>query len=238
MKAKQRTGDESAQHPFGFRALAAREMNRTVPPVIGRPFAKKAKESARKVVVLSNPKLLLVAFAVSAFISGESVRAATTLQVWALSGPTAEYFANALQRFEKQTPGVVGKLSTYPNEQYKTAIQVGVRSADPPDVYQNWAFERADRMVRDGFAIDIGDFSKELSATALSEYSFNGHLYGVPFDRHGKYMWYNVKFFQDHHLSPPKTFGELLALCRQIRTIDPQMIPIGLGASEPWTIDS
>jgi len=238
MKAKQRSGDEPAQHPFGFGALATREMNPTAPPVIGRPFAKKAKESAWKIVRLSNPKLLLAAFAVSAFISGESARATMALQVWALSGPTAEYFASALKRFEKQNPGVVGKLSTYPNEQYKTAIQVGVRSADPPDVYQNWAFERADRMVRDGFAIDIGDFSKELSATALSEYSFNGHLYGVPFDRHGKYMWYNVKFFQAHHLSPPKTFGELLALCRQIRTIDPQMIPIGLGASEPWTIDS
>jgi raffinose/stachyose/melibiose transport system substrate-binding protein len=224
MTARQRSGGAAAQHSI---LLAT-----------GWSFAKKAKNSARKIVFQSNPKLLLVALAAAALVSGESARAEVTLHVWALSGPSGDYFANALKRFEKQDPGVVGKLSTYPNEQYKTAIQVGVRSADPPDVYQNWAFERANRMVRDGFAIDIGDFSKELGATALSEYSFNGHLYGVPFDRHGKYLWYNTKFFQDHHLSPPKTFNELLALCKQIRTIDPQMIPIGLGASEPWTIDA
>jgi ABC-type glycerol-3-phosphate transport system substrate-binding protein len=215
MTARQRSGGAAAQHSI---LLAT-----------GWSFAKKAKNSARKIVFQSKPKLLLVALAAAALVSGESARAEVTLHVWALSGPSGDYFANALKRFEKQDPGVVGKLSTYPNEQYKTAIQVGVRSADPPDVYQNWAFERANRMVRDGFAIDIGDFSKELGATALSEYSFNGHLYGVPFDRHGKYLWYNTKFFQDHHLSPPKTFNELLALCKQIRTIDPQMIPIGLA---------
>ena len=92
-----------------------------------------------------------------------AAQAAEPLQVWALSGPSGDYFAGALKRFEAKT-GTPTKFSAYPNEQYKTAIQVGVRSADPPDIYQNWAFERANRMVRDGFATDIGDFSKELSA--------------------------------------------------------------------------
>jgi raffinose/stachyose/melibiose transport system substrate-binding protein len=238
MTSRQKSGSECARQPFELRTSAAPQINETSPSGTRRSVAKKAKELPSKIAALGKSNLLFAALAAAVLMSGPSARAAVTLQVWALSGPSGDYFANALKRFEKQNPGVVGKLSTYPNEQYKTAIQVGVRSADPPDVYQNWAFERADRMVRDGFSVDIGDFSKELSATALSEYTFNGHLYGVPFDRHGKYMWYNTKFFQDHRLSPPKTFGELLALCKQIRTIDPQMIPIGLGASEPWTIDA
>jgi raffinose/stachyose/melibiose transport system substrate-binding protein len=172
-----------------------------------------------------------------ALVGARPAGAAETLQVWTLSGPSGDYFAQALKRFEAKT-SIPTKLSVYPNEQYKTAIQVGVRSADPPDVYQNWAFERAHRMVRDGFAVDIGDFSKELSPGALSEYSFDGKLYGIPFSRHGKYMWYNTKYFADNKLSPPKTFNEMLGLCKQIRSINPNMIPIGLGASEPWTIDA
>jgi raffinose/stachyose/melibiose transport system substrate-binding protein len=181
--------------------------------------------------------LTIAAFSSLAILSGHAARATETLQVWALSGPSGDYFAQALKRFEAKT-NIPTKLSVYPNEQYKTALQVGVRSADPPDVYQNWAFERAHRMVRDGFAVDIGDFSKELSPGARTEYSFDGKLYGVPFSRHGKYMWYNTKYFDDHKLSPPKNFNEMLGLCKQIRSIDSNMIPIGLGASEPWTIDA
>src|ERR1700685_4352072 len=127
--------------------------------------------------------LTIAAFSSLAILSGHAARATETLQVWALSGPSGDYFAQALKRFEAKT-NIPTKLSVYPNEQYKTALQIGVRSADPPDVYQNWPFERAHRMGRDGFAVDIGDFSKELSPGALTEYSFDGKLYGVPFSRH------------------------------------------------------
>lgn len=180
---------------------------------------------------------MIAALAGAGIMAASMASAQPTLQVWALSGPSGDYFAGALKRFEEKT-GTPTKFSAYPNEQYKTAIQVGVRSADPPDIYQNWAFERAHLMVRDGFATDIGDFSAELSPGALSEYTFDGKLYGVAFSRQGKYMWYNSKFFADNNLTVPKTFGELTALCKTIRGINPDMVPIGLGASEPWTIDA
>ncbi len=160
------------------------------------------------------------------------------LEVWALSGPEGNYFEQALKRFEEANPGVTTKLVTYPNEQYKTALDVGLRSANPPDVFRNWTFERAARLVRSGVATDIDDFSSEVPAGALTEFTFDGKLYGVPFDRHGKYMWYNKAIFADNGLDLPQSFNGLLDLCKQIRTVNPDMIPIGLGASEPWTIDA
>jgi raffinose/stachyose/melibiose transport system substrate-binding protein len=181
-------------------------------------------------------KLFLTVLAATGIGAAQLVSAAEPLQVWALSGASGDYFAEALKRFEQKT-GMPAKLSVYPNEQYKTAIQVGVRSANPPDVFQMWAYERANRMRREGFAADIGDFSKELSPAALQAYTFDGKLYGVPFGHHGKYMWYNTKYFSDNGLTLPKTFNDMLSLCKQIRSIDSAMIPIVLGASEPWTID-
>jgi raffinose/stachyose/melibiose transport system substrate-binding protein len=169
-------------------------------------------------------------------LASSAASAAEPLKVWVLSGPSGDYFAGALKRFEAKT-GTETKLSVYPNEQYKTAIQVGVRSADPPDVFQMWAYERANRLQREGVAAELGDFSKELSAASLSAYTFDGKLYGVPFSHHGKYLWYNTKYFQDNKLNLPTTFNGLLALCKQIRSIDANMVPIALGASEPWTID-
>lgn len=163
---------------------------------------------------------------------------AQQLEVWALSGPEGNYFEQSLKRFESANPGVTTKLVTYPNEQYKTAVDVGLRSANPPDVFRNWTFERAARLVRAGLATETDDFSSEVPAGALTEFTFDGKLYGVPFDRHGKYMWYNKAFFADNSLAVPTTFDEFLGLCKAIKTINPTMIPIALGASEPWTIDA
>lgn len=160
------------------------------------------------------------------------------LEVWALSGPEGTYFEQALKRFEEANEGLSTKLVTYPNEQYKTAIDVGLRSANPPDVFRNWTFERAARLVRAGLAVEVDDFSKEVPAGALAEYTFDGKLYGVPFDRQAKYMWYNKAFFADNNLAPPASFDDLLGLCKAIKAADPSMIPVALGSSEPWTIDA
>ena len=70
---------------------------------------------------------LLVLAALST-IPAAGVASAEPLRVWALSGPSGDYFAGALKRFETAT-GIPTQFSSYPNEQYKTAIQVGVRSA-------------------------------------------------------------------------------------------------------------
>lgn len=163
---------------------------------------------------------------------------AQELEVWALSGTEGNYFEQALKRFEEANPGVTTKFAAYPNEAYKTALEVGLRSANPPDVFRNWTFERAARIVRAGFAAEIDDFSAEVPAGALAEFTFDGKLYGVPFDRHGKYMWYNTAYFAEHSLAPPKSWNDLIGLCKTIKETDPGTFPIGLGASEPWTIDA
>lgn len=167
-----------------------------------------------------------------------TVAGAQQLEVWALSGPEGNYFEQALKRFEEANPGVTTRLVTYPNEQYKTALDVGLRSANPPDVFRNWTFERAGRLVRAGLATEIDDFSTEVPEGALAEFTFDGKLYGVPFDRHGKYMWYNKAFFADNNLALPQSFDELISLCGNVRAIDASKIPVALGASEPWTIDA
>jgi len=175
----------------------------------------------------------------AAVVGSPALAQSQSLEVWALSGPEGNYFEQALKRFEEANPGVTTKLVTYPNEQYKTAVDVGLRSASPPDVFRNWTFERAARLVRAGLATEIEDFSTEVPAGALAEFTFDGKLYGVPFDRHGKYMWYNKAFFADHNLSTaPASFDDLIGMCKAVKAADPNMIPIALGSSEPWTIDA
>ncbi len=52
-----------------------------------------------------------------------------------------------------------------------------------------------------------------------------------------KYFYYDNAFFADHSLTVPKTFDQLLGLCKQIRTIDPTIVPLPLGNSERWKMN-
>ena len=107
-------------------------------------------------------------------------------------------------------------VEDFPNEAYKTTIQVALVGSDPPDVFFNWSGEDAHRLVRDGLALDItdlgkkpGGFATELSPGWLSAFEFDGKYYGVPTDAVSKYFYYNKTFFAKNNLKPPADFDEL-----------------------------
>ena len=52
-----------------------------------------------------------------------------------------------------------------------------------------------------------------------------------------KYFYYNKKFFAEHNLQPPADFDGLLGLCKAVREIDPNIVPMPLGNSERWKLN-
>ena len=59
----------------------------------------------------------------------------------------------------------------------------------------------------------------------------------MPRDAVSKFFYYNVPFFEEHGLEVPTSFEELTGLCRSIREIDPEMVPLPLGNSERWKLN-
>lgn len=168
-----------------------------------------------------------------------------TLRMWALVNPNyPEFIDEAAKAFKQTHPNVNIVLEETPNEAYKTAIQVALVGSDAPDVFFNWAGEDSARLVRDGLVLDItdlanaeGQFGTFIAPSWLASFSVDGRLYGAPTDAVTKYFYYNTKFFAEHSLTPPKTFGGLLQLCHDIRAIDPEIVPLPLGNSERWKMN-
>jgi hypothetical protein len=73
----------------------------------------------------------------------------STLTIWVLTD-IAPYFKEVSAEFEKANPDVSITIRDYPNEAYKTAIQVGVASNQPPDIFYNDPGEASFKFVRDG----------------------------------------------------------------------------------------
>lgn len=168
-----------------------------------------------------------------------------TITMWALVNPNyPEFIAQAAEAFTVLHPNVTIAFQETPNEAYKTAIQVALVGSEPPDVFFNWAGEDSARLVRDGLALDItdlamqpGQFGTTLAQSWLDTFSVDGRIYGAPTDAVTKYFYYDTAFFADHSLAVPTTFDGLLGLCRDIRAIDPAIVPIPLGNSERWKMN-
>lgn len=171
---------------------------------------------------------------------------AVDIKMWTLTseGNYQRFLDIAVAEYKKTHPDFNLIYENFPNEAYKTAIQVALTGSEPPDVFFNWAGEDAGRLVREGLALDIsqygsapGGFKESLSEGWLSSFAYNGANYGVPTDAVSKYFYYDIDFFAEHNLTPPTTFDGLLQLCKDIRAVDPAIVPWPLGNSERWKLN-
>lgn len=165
---------------------------------------------------------------------------AVDIKMWTLvTNGYPEFVEFAAAEFKKTHPDVNIIHESFPNEAYKTQIQVALTGSEPPDVFFNWAGEDAARLVRDGLALDISGakFEDYLGEGWKSSFTYGGKRYGVPTDAVSKYFYYDIGYFKEHSLTPPTTFGGLLDLCQAIRAVDANTVPWPLGNSERWKLN-
>lgn len=182
---------------------------------------------------------------VAALAAVAGAAGAQEIKMWTLvTEGYPEFVAEAAAKFAETHPGVTIVHEEFPNEAYKTQIQVALTGSEPPDVFFNWSGEDAARLVRDGLAADLteygtaeGGFAGSVSEGWLSSFAYEGRNYGVPTDAVSKYFYYDPVFFEENGIAVPTTFEELLGTCKAIRAVDPSIVPWPLGNSERWKLN-
>lgn len=193
----------------------------------------------------SLPRRLATGAVALGVLAGAGGAQAVDIKMWTLvTEGYPELVEYAAEEFKKDHPDVNIVYENFPNEAYKTTIQVALTGSEPPDVFFNWAGEDAARLVRDGLALDItefgskpGGFKEYLSEGWLASYMYDGRNYGIPTDAVSKYFYYNKSFFAENNLTPPEDFSGLLKVCRDIRAIDSSIVPMPVGNSERWKLN-
>ena len=64
----------------------------------------------------------------------------------------------------------------------------------------------------------------------------DGKMYTLPMSKSTEVFYYNKTFFEEHNLNVPTTWDELEALCKTIKEIDPNCIPLGYDSEANWFI--
>ncbi len=162
-----------------------------------------------------------------------------TLDWWMIGDePLIPVWEGVVESFEAANPNISVNLTLFPNEAYKTAIEVALASDEPPDVFFNWPGEDTARLVRDGLVANLDAYADqhgwndELASGVVSAYRIDNHLYGLPWSLNAKFWFYNTAIFEEHGLTVPESFDELLALCGLIN--DAGITPASFGNSERW----
>ena len=64
----------------------------------------------------------------------------------------------------------------------------------------------------------------------------DGLMYTLPLNKSTEVLYYNKTFFEENNITVPTTWDELEAVCAQIKTIDPESIPLGYDSEANWFI--
>jgi raffinose/stachyose/melibiose transport system substrate-binding protein len=162
-----------------------------------------------------------------------------TLDLWFNSDDAFNQFnEQVIADFEAANPDIDIVYSPYPNEAYKTNLQVAIGSDAPPDIFFNWAGDDTGRYAREGHLLDLApyaeqyDWASQVSPAMLDAFTSEGTLYGAPYSQEAKYFYYHLDLFDQLGLSVPTTFDELLDTCRAIR--EAGMVPLAFGNQERW----
>ena len=155
------------------------------------------------------------------------------------------YFTNSLRggitdlarTFNAQSQRHELKAVSIDHEAFKTSIHDTLKTGNPPDLYSYWAGARTASIVE--YLEPIDDLWQQAQldtqftpavTSAASEY--NGKKYFIPLTQHYIAFFYNKKIFDTHHLKPPATWAEFLALCAVLKTKG--ITPIALGSRDKW----
>ena len=98
------------------------------------------------------------------------------------------------------------------------------------------------QVIRADGSIEIVGLTNEQKADFISGFYQGGAVYGdgkmytMPLSKSTEVLYYNKTFFDAHGLAVPTTWDEMEEVCRQIKEIDPDSIPLAYDSESNWFI--
>lgn len=150
----------------------------------------------------------------------------------------APYFDAVVAAYEAAHPKVKIDVTAETDQGVKDKLRVLAASNTLPDIYFSWAGDFTKKFVRGNLAMDLtgqvtGEWKDSFTPAALSAYTYDGKLYGVPITLDAKFLVFNKKMFADNGVAVPATLEDLLAACDTFKTKGVKD-PIAFGNQYGW----
>jgi len=130
-----------------------------------------------------------------------------------------------IRQFEEANPGIKVNVTDYDWPDYPDSLLLRFRGGTPTDIVycgQDWlpAWARAGFLAPlDDLAPKdvLADLKKDMAPFTLSDMTYNGKLYGLPYYADTISLLYNKKILADNHMVVPQTWDELMADAEKLK---------------------
>ena len=145
------------------------------------------------------------------------------------------YFRNFTKAIQKSAPDIPLNIEYYSGSNPSGYITQKLASQDPPDIV--YFTNQLSDEFQQKYLLDLSsyDFLKNYNLSLVNQRDIDGAVYAVPANYSIICMMYNKTLFKEHGWKVPTTHSELVALCKQIREEEPELIPITHPGSMPGT---
>lgn len=130
-----------------------------------------------------------------------------------------EIWDSIIKEFKKEYPNVVIEQNTVPDSQ--KVLLTRMASDSTPDIFTTypWAAEFTPQ-VKEGYIMDLTDkpYLENINQDILKRSSIDGKIYAVPMAISMMGIFYNVQVFEELGLEIPKTYDELIAVSKKIKS--------------------
>jgi len=151
--------------------------------------------------------------------------------------PRNIFIVEKIQEFEKSHPGFKIEQFGYTDEPFKIKLKTEMIAGKAPDIFFTWPAQFLEQFVPSGKVFNLTEDLEEEGwienfydfAIENCKFIENGieGIYAIPIAVQVIVVYYNRELFQEHNLSIPETFDELLKTCRELSSLG--ITPFAMG---------
>ncbi len=153
--------------------------------------------------------------------------------LWSNGAVDKEAWDKLAADYNKLHPEITVVNETFDSKQYDSIYKARLAGGDGPDIYGVRPAD-LDALVKGGYAADLSGMSwfSELYPGAQKNHIIDGKPYAFPFLQSGNGFLYNKDIFTKYNISEPKTFDELLTICKTLK--ENNITPFAMAAKDNW----
>jgi raffinose/stachyose/melibiose transport system substrate-binding protein len=154
------------------------------------------------------------------------------------TGPGKQFWADAIEAFQEDNPGVTIKMQSVQNEDLDGKLQTALNAGDPPDIFLQRGGGKMAAMVDAGQLMDLTDLiddnlRDEISPAAFDAETYEDKIWAMPLSVLPGGFFYSQDAFDAAGITQnPATIDELKTAVEQLKTTG--IAPIALGAKAAW----
>lgn len=148
-------------------------------------------------------------------------------------------FEAAMDKVKETYPEIDFKVEVRETETYKIRIKTSIAANSAPDIFFSWGAGFSEGFVDSGKVLNLDDYysasvEKSLPRELLNYQSYNGSLYGLPYNQSYALLFVNEEILNRYELPLPTDYQSLLDISAVLSSKG--ITPIAAAGADQWPV--